>query len=562
MSLIIEIERIRMKFTPIVLLFVIFILLCILIFVYTQIGFVFEIFAFLGVFIAILVIMLLVYPRYQRWYIGFLTKHKYYRWFLGLSIIISIVAVFLNSEIGMFEARVISTNNYFTFKDDSPRGNYGELAKIPIVIYTLGQEEPIPNVEGYYTYGLDVTVKNPSGEIQTRVTNVFFYTHNIKYPITRDISLFRKIGSNECGLWDQLGEWEIIKLDLYGCYIGSSGCDEFNFPKRDGLIGTEIITVKYMPSIEITLSGETEAYDGESLTLFYTISNKGSIDSFVNYKIFLDENQNGKYDDGEKIYKSQIIDLIINSNHQDSLTLIGEFDNTIDGFLPIMAEYNIEETSDSWDSYGFSNTCNIHIIPKTYIVTVSTIPPGQMVTLTPDKEEYTADEIVTILAHIDSSIYPYYDFSYWEGSIYGNDPETNPLQIQVEEDIILTAHYIIQHEPPPPTVSIGGPYEGIVGTLVEFSGSATGGKLPYSWSWDFGDGSSSSEQNPLYSYKEEGEYTVILRATGSDGKSSVDTTTVNVFSDSDSTPGFVIFCFILSLFLVIYVKRGEKNENK
>jgi PKD repeat protein len=40
-----------------------------------------------------------------------------------------------------------------------------------------------------------------------------------------------------------------------------------------------------------------------------------------------------------------------------------------------------------------------------------------------------------------------------------------------------------------------------------------------SWSWDFGDGQSSTEQNPIHAYKEAGKYVVVLWVDGPAGKS-------------------------------------------
>jgi PKD repeat protein len=40
-----------------------------------------------------------------------------------------------------------------------------------------------------------------------------------------------------------------------------------------------------------------------------------------------------------------------------------------------------------------------------------------------------------------------------------------------------------------------------------------------SWKWDFGDGESSSEKNPLHRYKEPGHYVVVLDIQGPAGKS-------------------------------------------
>jgi len=40
---------------------------------------------------------------------------------------------------------------------------------------------------------------------------------------------------------------------------------------------------------------------------------------------------------------------------------------------------------------------------------------------------------------------------------------------------------------------------------------------PTSWLWDFGDGSTSTEQNPVHIYESEGSFTVKLTATNSAG---------------------------------------------
>jgi PKD repeat protein len=39
-----------------------------------------------------------------------------------------------------------------------------------------------------------------------------------------------------------------------------------------------------------------------------------------------------------------------------------------------------------------------------------------------------------------------------------------------------------------------------------------------SWTWDFGDGATSTEQHPLHSYKEAGDYVVTLYVEGPAGK--------------------------------------------
>jgi uncharacterized membrane protein len=40
-----------------------------------------------------------------------------------------------------------------------------------------------------------------------------------------------------------------------------------------------------------------------------------------------------------------------------------------------------------------------------------------------------------------------------------------------------------------------------------------------SWKWDFGDGETSTEQNPIHQYKQPGNLVVVLEVEGPDGKS-------------------------------------------
>lgn len=55
-----------------------------------------------------------------------------------------------------------------------------------------------------------------------------------------------------------------------------------------------------------------------------------------------------------------------------------------------------------------------------------------------------------------------------------------------------------------------------VGFIDESEGKIT------SWKWDFGDGTTSMEQNPLHQYKEAGKYIVILNVEGPAGKSRME----------------------------------------
>jgi PKD repeat protein len=82
-----------------------------------------------------------------------------------------------------------------------------------------------------------------------------------------------------------------------------------------------------------------------------------------------------------------------------------------------------------------------------------------------------------------------------------------------------------EFEPEPLIAYAGGPYESIIGSVIEFSGSATGGVIPYTWYWDFGDGDTSEDQNPIHVYDEVGVYNVTLTVTDSVGTIDDDETT-------------------------------------
>jgi PKD repeat protein len=73
------------------------------------------------------------------------------------------------------------------------------------------------------------------------------------------------------------------------------------------------------------------------------------------------------------------------------------------------------------------------------------------------------------------------------------------------------------------TISVGTPNvdfsatpaEGLVPLAVTFSGTSTGS--PSGWLWEFGDGATSTQQNPVHTYSSGGTYTVNLSATNAYG---------------------------------------------
>lgn len=85
--------------------------------------------------------------------------------------------------------------------------------------------------------------------------------------------------------------------------------------------------------------------------------------------------------------------------------------------------------------------------------------------------------------------------------------------------------------PPPPPAELearisASPISGDVPLTVDFSGSASGGTEPYRYRWTFGDGRSSTAQNPSHTYDQSGTFTARLTVT--DGQSQTDTASVTI----------------------------------
>jgi len=74
----------------------------------------------------------------------------------------------------------------------------------------------------------------------------------------------------------------------------------------------------------------------------------------------------------------------------------------------------------------------------------------------------------------------------------------------------------------------GGSYSGDVCSAVSFSGSATGGCTPYTYSWSFSDGGSASGQNPTHLFSSDGSYSATVTVTSADGQSDPDTASVSI----------------------------------
>ncbi|MBD3257048.1 PKD domain-containing protein, partial [candidate division GN15 bacterium] len=74
---------------------------------------------------------------------------------------------------------------------------------------------------------------------------------------------------------------------------------------------------------------------------------------------------------------------------------------------------------------------------------------------------------------------------------------------------------VVSNEAPPVADFTGNPTSGTAPLTVNFTDASAG--TPTSWSWDFGDGGTSTVQNPSHEYTAAGTYTVRLTATNANG---------------------------------------------
>ncbi len=89
-----------------------------------------------------------------------------------------------------------------------------------------------------------------------------------------------------------------------------------------------------------------------------------------------------------------------------------------------------------------------------------------------------------------------------------------------------------------PTANAHGPYSGLTGSGVAFRGSATDpssadASAGLTYLWNFGDGTTSTAQNPSKSYSAPGTYTVTLTAIDKDGGSQTATTKATIVTPTD-----------------------------
>jgi PKD repeat protein len=102
-------------------------------------------------------------------------------------------------------------------------------------------------------------------------------------------------------------------------------------------------------------------------------------------------------------------------------------------------------------------------------------------------------------------------------------------------DTVTKAGYVVVAPPPAPAADfMATPRSGAAPLAVSFTDASTNG--PTSWSWDFGDGTTSTARNPTHTYTTPGSYDVTLTASNAGGSSAPTTKTGYVVVDAPPAP--------------------------
>ena len=122
------------------------------------------------------------------------------------------------------------------------------------------------------------------------------------------------------------------------------------------------------------------------------------------------------------------------------------------------------------------------------------------------------------------------------------------------EDYIMATDAVPDY---PLMVDAYAPNSAEAGLAVEFEGSPYFGQRPYEFHWDFGDESTSTEQNPTHIYDEPGIYDYTFTVTDSSDTSESVTYEIEILEgDTNDTPGFEFIIAIMAIgFIFLWKKK-------
>jgi PKD repeat protein len=137
---------------------------------------------------------------------------------------------------------------------------------------------------------------------------------------------------------------------------------------------------------------------------------------------------------------------------------------------------------------------------------------------------YTTSNVIAAMERVMQNVHP--------GIIDPNDnlglstfPMTTNDQAALGDPL---EDFWVQGATPLTAATSAAPTTGNAPLSVSFTGSATGGTAPYSYSWAFGDGTTSTAQNPSHTYNSAGTDTATLTVTDSSSPPKAATSSVTI----------------------------------
>jgi PKD repeat protein len=145
---------------------------------------------------------------------------------------------------------------------------------------------------------------------------------------------------------------------------------------------------------------------------------------------------------------------------------------------------------------------------------------------------YTTSNVIAAMERVMQNVHP--------GIIDPNDnlglstfPMTTNDQAALGDPL---EDFWVQGSTPLTAASSAAPTTGNAPLRVSFTGSATGGTAPYSYSWAFGDGTTSTAQNPSHTYNTAGTDTATLTVTDSSSPAKTATSSATITVSAVGNP--------------------------
>ena len=172
-----------------------------------------------------------------------------------------------------------------------------------------------------------------------------------------------------------------------------------------------------------------------------------------------------------------------------------ESDETVDHTFDVPDTYTV--TATVTDSTG-------RTVSDSILITVETPPPLTAVEITSSDREGVAPASFDFEANVTGGTVPYtYSWDFGDGSVESEDDETisHTFDVAGTYNVDLTVtdstgrtvsdSILITVEAPPPLTAVeitSSDREGVAPASFDFEANVTGGTVPYTYSWDFGDG--------------------------------------------------------------------------